>query len=345
MYRERGKDIMKGWVYFDFENNKKVFVQLKKMQKDAKLLALFTKQETLRFAVIDNELEEKKFQFGNKQKVVYAFELWQVTKVLKCDDNEQWITRNAVTIRVKKIELRPVIVGNRSVENKHITTLYNSTKKRTIDCILLHYSITEGKSFKRIRQIHIMEPMEPMEDAAQWEQVVARAVRKDSHKYIDDKSSPVIYSKPYVEVVQWHAFVPGFKNIPGERSAMAMLTSNDTVGQKSLQLLTELGIPTFLCLIMDMFDFGSGEFTRINSGSYSDGTPILKRILKFLKIETGEQTDNFEDSWSRRWGNIWRNWTGHWAADIYDEQRVSQQKTENMKTALRKLKELWEKTK
>lgn len=334
VYRKQSENVMEGWIYMG-EDGRKMFSRINKPSQT--LSELLRDPRTLRFALIDNEIKETRFEFKPQQEVVYNFELWTFSK--NKNDNECTIKRKGTTRTVKKVELRPNVMGNRSEENKHITKLYNGTDERIIDCILLHYSITEGKSFKRVRQIHILEPME---DAAQWEQVVARAVRKDSHKP-KAGARRVIYSEPYVEVVQWHAFIPGFKNVPGDASVKTMISSAPVRGS------LELAKSEALCFIMDFSDFVDGQFIRLASGSYSNKTTKLPgRVMKRLGVVLGqpgfgEETDQNDGGWMRKLGNRIRNWTGHLAADTYDNLRVNGQKTDDMKVALRKLKVLWRK--
>lgn len=336
VYRKQAGNVMEGWIHMG-DDGRKVFSPINTNSQP--LLELLMNPETLRFALIDNEIKEERFEFTEKQEVVYNFEVWTFSAN---EDETDYCTivrkgnPKGNPKRVKKVELRPNIMGNRSEENKHITELYNGTDKRVIDCILLHYSITEGKSFKRVRQIHILEPIE---DAAQWEQVVARAVRKDSHK--PQGGATVIYSEPYVEVVQWHAFIPGFKNIPGDTSVKTMLSSAPVKG--SLDLV----ISEAMCFIMDFSDFVDGQFIRLASGSYSNKTTELPgRVMNRLGVlfgqpGLGKETDHNDGGWMRKLGNRIRNWTGHFAADTYDDLRVKQQETDDMKDALDGLKKLW----
>tara|TARA_B110001450_G_scaffold173862_1_gene162213 strand:+ start:7073 stop:7480 length:408 start_codon:yes stop_codon:yes gene_type:complete len=55
----------------------------------------------------------------------------------------------------------------------------------------------------------------------------------------------------------------------------------------------------------------------------------------------GKETDQNDGGWMRKLGNRIRNWTGHLAADTYDDLRVKQQETDDMKDALDGLKKLW----
>ena len=333
VYRKQAENVMEGWIYM--EDGRKMFSRTTRPSQT--LSELLGDPRTLRFALIDNEIKETRFEFKPQQEVVYNFEVWTFSG--NKNENKCTIKRKGTTRTVKKVELRPNVMGNRSEENKHITKLYNGTDGRIIDCILLHYSITEGKSFKRVRQIHVMEPME---DAAQWEQVVARAVRKDSHEPKADASN-VIYSEPYVEVVQWHAFIPGFKNVPGDTSAKTMINSDELRG------VFDLANSEAFCFVMDFCDFVDGQFTRLASGSYTNKTTKLPgRVMNRLNLLLGqpgfgEETDQYDGGWMRSLGNRIRNWTGHWVADAYDELRVNRQKTDDMKVALRKLKVLWRK--
>lgn len=104
--------------------------------------------------------------------------------------------KNKIIVTIPEHEIRTLYSGNSKIENTNSRNAFNNSE---IDLCLIHYSITEGISFKKVRQIHIMEPTE---SPSQWEQVIARAARNGSHTDIECPEDR------YIQIITWICIIP-----------------------------------------------------------------------------------------------------------------------------------------
>jgi hypothetical protein len=195
-----------------------------------------------------------------------------------------------------------------------------------LNCVLLHYSITEGKSFKTANQIHIMEPMI---NPAQLDQVIARAVRKKSHLALSAQ-------KRFVEVVQWGAVVKhdSMKQV-GEQGAYGIVgeavedIKKEGVSRAVGNVLKKTVKPGAYALVLDIGDYGVGWVDRVPGWIYDytgmkvlghgpDSSPEKRGIRQKLK--------NVMDS----------------LEDRTNQNRIDFQKNPEMRKALIEMQLLWE---
>lgn len=85
-----------------------------------------------------------------------------------------------------------------------------------LSLILINRQATEGLSLANLRQIHVLEPIE---DAGQFHQVIARGARTGSHGQCEDKGTVIkertqqvildkYCSNMYVQAITWYSFIP-----------------------------------------------------------------------------------------------------------------------------------------
>ncbi len=163
-------------------------------------------------------------------------------------------------------------------EQSQIVSDYNLGK---VKILLLHPEITEGISLKGTRQFHVMEPVL---NSTILEQVIARAVRYQSH-------SDLPASDRSVDVYLWKAVVGGFN-----------LKNFELKKKDWLKRYRELS---------DWSDFGRGlvqidknyyfkmyspdEFTYLRLGDLNDNIVVLKSVLKRNSIEAGKGLEHVEE--------------------------------------------------
>jgi len=283
--------------------------------------------DEFKFCLIDKQLPESAFEFAIGQKVRYMGKIYIVHSFV--EGNMETFT---YTLRRKGTEfqrdiprerIRPLMFGNRGFENTLLKNMFNDNK---LNCVLLHYSITEGKSFKTANQIHIMEPML---NPAQLDQVIARAVRKKSHLKLPAQ-------KRFVEVVQWGAVVKhdSMKQV-GEQGAIEIVKESvEDVRKEGLKkavgnILKKTAKPGAYALVLDIGDYGIGWVDRVPGWIYGytgkkvlghgpDSSPEKRGIRQKLK--------NVMDS----------------LEDRTNQNRIDFQKNPEMRKALIEMQLLWE---
>ena len=195
-----------------------------------------------------------------------------------------------------------------------------------LNCVLLHYSITEGKSFQTANQIHIMEPMI---NPAQLDQVIARAVRKKSHSALSAK-------KRFVEVVQWGAVVKhdSMKQVGEEGGIEIVKKAVEDVKEAGISravgnVLKKTAKPGLYALVLDIGDYGVGWVDRVPGWIYDyTGKKILGHGPDSSpeKIGIRQKLKNVMDS----------------LEDRTNQNRIDFQKNPGMRKALVEMQLLWE---
>ena len=280
-----------------------------------------------KFCLIDKQLPESDFEFTMGQKVRYMGKIYIVE-----GKTMEGKTTSAYNLRRNKTELlpnipreriRPLIFGNRGFENTLLKNMFNENK---LNCVLLHYSITEGKSFKTTNQIHIMEPMI---NPAQLDQVIARAVRKESHLTLPA-------AKRFVEVVQWGAIVKhdsmkqvGEQDMSGIANEAVEDVKKEGLKKAVIGVVNKTVKPGLYALVLDIGDYGVGWVDRVPGWIYDytgkkvpghgpDSSPEKRGIRQQLK--------NVMDS----------------LEDRMNQNRIDFQKNPGMREALVEMQLLWE---
>lgn len=219
--------------------------------------------QTFTFCLIDKELPDEAFEFKVGDSVRWRHKVYTV-----CTRTNGVSTlrraRNTMVPNVPDSEIRPIVFGNRGDENAELLRLYNKTDE--LNCALIHFSITEGKSFKRANQIHIMEPMM---NPAQLDQVIARAVRKGSHGAVRDPR------KRFVEVVQWGAVVKHDSMGQVGEDSMGQIFKDGfsevlegKVASAPMNVLRKTLLPGTALFALDAFDFINGAVSRVPNFVY-----------------------------------------------------------------------------
>jgi len=229
--------------------------------------------ETFTFCLIDKELPDEAFEFKVGDSVRWRNKVYRILRttgdgsiILRRTQNghSQQIAQQSQQIVQDVSEIRPIVFGNRGDENAQLLRLYNGTDE--LNCALIHFSITEGKSFKRANQIHIMEPMM---NPAQLDQVIARAVRKGSHRAVRDPRNR------FVEVVQWGAVVKHDAMGQVGEDTMAQIfkdAGNELLEGKvlsaGLNISRKTWMPGAALFALDAFDFINGAAARVPNFVY-----------------------------------------------------------------------------
>jgi len=280
--------------------------------------------DTFTFCLFDKELPDDAFYFSVKDKVRWNSKIY----VVHAQTDDSYTLRRAKNELVRNVpvhEIRPLVFGNRGDENTALLNMFNTTD--TLNCALLHYSITEGKSFKRTHQIHIMEPML---NPAQLDQVIARAVRKDSHKRVSDPR------QRFVEVIQWAAVVKhdamgqvGEDTIGNIMKDAVKTAARGRVGQAVADVSRKTFLPGIGLFVVDMFDFANGFVDRA-PGWVFDWTG--KRIA-------GQGPDESPEKRGMR--QAFKN-CANYIEQIVNTNRQNFQSDPQMKEALIEMQLLWE---
>lgn len=266
--------------------------------------------DEFRFCLIDKQLPESAFAFDVGQKVRYMGKIYVVEGLVESKSELPFynLRRNKTEFKrnIPRERIRPLIFGNRGLENTLLKNMFNDNR---LNCVLLHYSITEGKSFKSTNQIHIMEPMI---NPAQLDQVIARAVRKKSHLALPAE-------KRFVEVVQWGAVVKhdSMKQV-GEQGALAIAgeavedIKNEGILKSINNVLKKTAKPGLYALVLDIGDYGLGWVDRVPGWIYDytgkrmlghgpDSSPEkrgmrqkLKNIIDSLEDRTNQNRIDFQ---------------------------------------------------
>lgn len=281
--------------------------------------------DEFKFCLIDKQLPESAFEFAIGQKVRYMSKIYIVEGLSEGNMEAYNLRRNRTEFRrdIPRERIRPLIFGNRGLENTLLKNMFNANQ---LNCVLLHYSITEGKSFKTANQIHIMEPMI---NPAQLDQVIARAVRKKSHLALSAE-------KRFVEVVQWGAVVKhdSMKQV-GEQGAYGIVgeavedIKKEGVSRAVGNVLKKTVKPGAYALVLDIGDYGVGWVDRVPGWIYDytgmkvlghgpDSSPEKRGVRQKLK--------NVMDS----------------LEDRMNQNRIDFQKNPEMRKALVEMQLLWE---
>ena len=277
--------------------------------------------DEFKFCLIDKQLPESAFEFAIGQKVRYMGKIYIVEEIA---EGKIKLLRNRTEVRhVPRERIRPLIFGNRGPENTLLKDMFNGNQ---LNCVLLHYSITEGKSFKTANQIHIMEPMI---NPAQLDQVIARAVRKQSHVALPA-------AKRFVEVVQWWAVVKhdSMKQV-GEQDAIGIVgeavedIKKEGVSRAVGNVLKKTVKPGLYALVLDIGDYGVGWVDRVPGWIY-DYTG--KKVL-------GHGPDSSPEKRGMRLKlkNVMES-----LEDRMNQNRIDFQKNPEMRKALVEMQLLWE---
>jgi len=283
--------------------------------------------EEFKFCLIDKQLPESDFEFDVGQKVRYMGKIYIVEGRVNMETSEAVynLRRNTTEFQrnVRRERIRPLLFGNRGFENTLLKNMFNDNK---LNCVLLHYSITEGKSFKTVNQIHIMEPMI---NPAQLDQVIARAVRKKSHLTLPAE-------KRFVEVVQWGAVVKhdsmkqvGEQDMSGIVNEAVEDVKKEGLKKAVIGVVNKTVKPGLYALVLDIGDYGVGWVDRVPGWIYDytgkkvpghgpDSSPEKRGIRQRLK--------NVMDS----------------LEDRMNQNRIDFQKNPGMREALVEMQLLWE---
>jgi len=283
--------------------------------------------EEFKFCLIDKQLPESDFEFDVGQKVRYMGKIYIVHSFVESNMETFAYTlrRNTTEFQrdIPRERIRPLLFGNRGFENTLLKNMFNDNK---LNCVLLHYSITEGKSFKTVNQIHIMEPMI---NPAQLDQVIARAVRKESHLTLPAE-------KRFVEVVQWGAVVKhdsmkqvGEQDMSGIANEAVEDVKKEGLNKAVIGVVNKTVKPGLYALVLDIGDYGVGWVDRVPGWIYDytgkkvpghgpDSSPEKRGIREQLK--------NVMDS----------------LEDRMNQNRIDFQKNPGMREALVEMQLLWE---
>ena len=220
----------------------------------------------------------------------------KITNIIK--DNTQNInfeiefeTQKSLRIDIPAHEIRLPISGNSKIENKNIINDFNNS---IINLCLIHYSITEGISFKCVRQIHILEPIK---SPSQWEQVIARAARNGSHNKLK------IPEDRYIQIIMWICVIPtNFGLISDTQFGLSNLNEVKHTLKNITPLITQtslLGVTSLLQFVQGIF----GLFLNYNNKKIRE---MINSLSSFSieKYENMQQSNDYKKA-IREIAKIW----------------------------------------